>query len=290
MSNVGLVPSKDKQSEIRQLFTRDAVKKALAGVLPKHLTPERVVRILLIATTKEPLLLQCSKESMLLAVMQASALGLEIGGVMGHAYLIPFKQTATLIVGYRGMVELARRSGLVRAVEAAVVYPEDGFEHERGLNPKLVHRPALDAAYDQRKLIAAYAVARFTNGGSQFEVMTRPQIDAIKARSPTSGSGPWQTDFAEMAKKSAVRKLAKLLPMSPEMAAAIELDNRAETGGVVTFSELLDVEPPALDAKEPSRLTEARSKVSAQAAAAREQEAEAAEAEAALGGRDKEGA
>jgi len=221
---------------------RDLLVKAqpkMTGVLPKHLTADRLTQIALIATSKSPLLMECTPTSILQAVMHAAQLGLEAGSVLGHAYLVPYGKEAQLIVGYRGLVELVLRSGKVRKIEARTVHAEDAFVVRLGTDPRIEHEPEL---YDRGDMIAAYAVATFPDGSFQFEVMTRAEIDAIKGRSRASGKGPWVTDYEEMAKKTVIRRLCKTLPMSTEVATALELEDRAETGEAQGVSDIIDVE------------------------------------------------
>jgi recombination protein RecT len=220
MSNTSraIVSSTDKQANLKALL--DRAKGSIAAVLPKHLTPERLLKVALSATSRNPALLACTPQSILLAVMQASELGLEIGGLLGDAYFVPFKEQAQLIVGYRGMIKLARQSGEIKVLEAHVVREGDTFELEYGLEPRLVHKPAMSG--ELGKVIAVYAIARFKDGGYQVDVMTLAEIEAIRLRSKAVNDGPWNTDYAEMARKTVVRRLCKYLPLSPELAKALE--------------------------------------------------------------------
>lgn len=241
-----LVSSRDKQLAIKDLLER--AKPSIAAVIPKHLTPERLLKIALSATSRTPALLACTPQSILLAVMQAAELGLEAGGLLGDGYLVPYKGKAQFIVGYRGLINLARRSGQMRAIEAHVVRTADTFEVEFGLETKLVHRPSLHG--DPGDIVAVYSVAHFRDGGYQVEVMTRAEVDAIRKRSEASDSGPWVTDYAEMAKKTVIRRLCKYLPLSPELAKALEheaaIDQNAPSP-IVDIDLVADEQPPAID-------------------------------------------
>ena len=153
---------------------RDLLEKArpkLAEVTPKHLSADRLVRIAVASCSKTPQLLQCTPTSVLNAVMQAAQLGLEPGGPLGDAYLVPYKTECQLIVGYRGLVALARRSGQIISIEAHVVHEKDRFVCKYGLDAVLVHEP--DWSADPGPVIAVYAVARLKDGGVQYEVMTK---------------------------------------------------------------------------------------------------------------------
>lgn len=212
----------------------------LRDVLPKHLTPERVCKVALVAYNKTPKLRECTMESLFLSIMQASELGLEPGGALGHAYMVPFKSDCTLIVGYRGLIELARRSGEIESIEAHVVHERDTFTLRFGLNAALDHEPCLSG--DPGEMRFVYAVAKLKGGCVQFEVMTRDQVDKIRARSRSGNNGPWVTDYEEMARKTVVRRLIKYLPLSAEraepLAKALELEDEGPTIDV-------SAEPPA---------------------------------------------
>jgi recombination protein RecT len=184
---------------------------------------QRLYRMVLNTVGTSESLLKCSNESIFRAMMQAAEVGLEPSSVLGECYLVPFGQECRLIIGYRGYIALARRSGLINSIQAAVVYHGDEFEVIRGLNPVLAHKPAWNSA-DAAKLTHAYAIARIKGADAEFDVMTRAEIEAIRKRSKAKDNGPWVTDYAEMAKKTVIRRLMKLLPMSIELARASEID------------------------------------------------------------------
>lgn len=208
----------------------ESYKGEIARALPKHMTADRMCRIALTECRKTPALLKCKPESLFGAVIQAAQLGLEPGGALGHCYLIPFGNDVQFIIGYRGMVDLARRSGQIVSLEAHAVYEGDKFECVFGLASDLKHTPDWDNAQRATadKLRFVYAVAKLKDGGTQFEVMSRGEIDAIRARSKAGRSGPWVTDYAAMALKTVIRRLFKYLPVSIEMARAGALDEQAE--------------------------------------------------------------
>lgn len=217
----------------------EAARGRIAATLPKHLTPEKLIRVALVAVSRSTLLQKCTNESVLKCVMVSAQLGLDPSGVLGSAYMVPFwnkklgAYEATLIPGYRGLIDLARRSNQIASIEARVVYEGETFELEFGLQPRLVHKPELDAGDDQpRRLRLVYAVARFKDPDAQpqIEVMTRAAIDAIRRRSQARDDGPWVTDYEEMARKTVVKRLAKYLPLSVEFQSAVELDDRAQRG------------------------------------------------------------
>lgn len=253
---------------------RDLLEKAkpkLAEVTPKHLSADRLVRIAVASCSKTPQLLQCSPTSVLNSVMQAAQLGLEPGGPLGDAYLVPYKNECTLIVGYRGLVSLARRSGQIISIEAHVVHERDHFVCKYGLDAVLVHEPNWSA--DPGQVIAVYAVARLRDGGVQYEVMTKAQVEAIRSRSRAGSSGPWVSDWAEMARKTVVRRLCKYLPLSVEMAEALDLDERTETSSVNTATAGLDV-ADEVETKTATKAASVLSRLKAQRAVAPAEDAD----------------
>lgn len=210
-------------------------KDSIAQLVPKHLSAERLMRVAVNCVAKTPGLQDCSPTSLLQCVLVAAELGLEPGGALGHLYLVPFKGKATPVVGYRGFLELARRTGQVSKVRAVVVYEKEVFRVIEGLHFDIVHERSL--AEDRGQLKHVYAVAELADGSVQFEVMTRQQVEAIRARSLAGKSGPWATDFEEMAKKTVFRRLAKWLPLSSErFDKALEIDNDDYVDGEVAES------------------------------------------------------
>lgn len=230
----------------------EASKGAIASRLPKHITADRITKVALTAINKTPKLLQCTRESLMLSIMTAAELGLEPGGALGEGYLVPYGNVCQFIPGYRGMISLARRSGQIISIEAHVVHEGDAFDCSLGLDPRLVHTPDWDAAEDG-KLKFVYAVAKLKDGGVQFEVMSKAAVNAIRARSKASGSGPWVTDYEEMARKTVIRRLFKYLPVSVEMAQALDLQAGAEAGEFVGAT--INGEDMTLDAESATKPT-----------------------------------
>lgn len=201
----------------------------ISKVLPRHMTPDRLMRVALTSIGKNPDLMACSGASLLSAILQCAELGLEPGGALGHAYLVPFKQKdgpplCTLIIGYRGLLELMRRSGELSQVEAHIIYERDEYKVRYGLNPEFFHTPKLDG--DAGKPVLVYMIARMKDGSQHVEIMKVPEVEAIRARSRYGKYGPWVTDWGEMAKKTVLRRGAKYLPLSSErLARAMDVDN-----------------------------------------------------------------
>jgi recombination protein RecT len=238
----------EKPKTIAALLIDPQIKQQMALALPKHVTADRLARIALTEVRKNPKLAQCDQTSFLGAIMQCAALGLEPGGALGHCYLIPFenrRQNRTdvqFIVGYRGMIDLARRSGQIVSLEARAVYAKDKFEVELGLDSRIVHKPDWDAE-DRGDITFVYAVAKLRDGGIQFDVMSRREIERVRNASAgyrvaedvakkynKTPDSPWHSHFEEMAKKTVVRRLFKYLPVSIEIQRAVGLDEQAEIG------------------------------------------------------------
>lgn len=210
----------------------EQMKGEIARCLPKHLTTERMTRIALTELRKTPKLQECEPMSFIAAIMQASQLGLE-PGVLGSCYLIPFNNNkkgiveCTFMPGYRGFLDLARRSGQIVSLVSRAVYSNDTFHYEFGLKEDLIHKPAMD---DPGQLVAVYAVAVLKDGGHQFDVMSRRQVDSIRDGSQGKNGEAWTKYYEEMAKKTVLRKLFKWLPCSVEMQKAVSLDEMQEQG------------------------------------------------------------
>lgn len=188
--------------------------------LPRGLNPEKALSAFKSEVSRTPALQRCTPDSLVKSALQAAQLGLEVNGILGHAYLVPYGSNCQFMLGYRGMIALARRSGQIISIYAQAVYKNDVFEFEFGLEEKLRHVPAIG---DRGELIYAYAIAKLENTyspagkeGVQFDVMSRSDIDKIKARSQSAKGAysPWKTDYEEMAKKTVLRRLFKYLPIS----------------------------------------------------------------------------
>lgn len=215
----------------------------IQAVAAQVITPDRMVRLVCAAASKDQKLLECTPLSILRSMMQAAELGLEVCSGKNEGYLIPRwngKAKAvecTFLPGYQGLIKLAVESGNVSNVEARVVYEADTFEPEYGTHPKIKHIPSFKK--DRGGIVAVYAVAFLPNGTEQFEIMALHEVEEIRdrAKDGKDGFSPWKSDFSEMARKTAVRRLAKYLPKSKNFAAALEIQAKAEAG------EVFDIEP-----------------------------------------------
>lgn len=213
--------------------------KQIGSVIASHLTPEKMARIALNELRTNDYLFKIAAQnpqSFVNAVLQAAHLGLEIGGALGQAYLVPFKGEIKMMPGYRGLISIARRSGEISSINAEVVYENDKFDLTLGVDPNVEHKPMLRG--DRGRPALVYMVAKFKDGGHHFEWMTIEEVEKVRSRSSAVASGkktPWDTDYDEMAKKTVIRRGWKYLPMSIEMqkAQTIEAANDAGLGIVI---------------------------------------------------------
>jgi recombination protein RecT len=220
-----------------KILGKDWVKKEIARALPRHLDPDRILRIGITALRNTRDLHLCDAPSFLACMFQTSQLGLEPNTPLGHAYLIPRRNKkreeaerrapifeCTLIIGYQGMLELSTRSDRVTEVMAMAVRDGDHFKRKMGLNPVLEHEFSDDPDREMKPITHVWAIARLKNGGQPWISLSRTQIDARRARSAASQNGPWVTDYEAMAQKTAIRALWKFLPKNAEMAIAEQLE------------------------------------------------------------------
>jgi recombination protein RecT len=224
-----------KTLTIRDRLEGDAFKQAVAKALPAHLKPDRFIRVALTAMTRTPKLAQCDQASFFQCLLTLSQYGLEPDGRRAH--LIPFENRkrgvteCQLIIDWKGLSELVYRSGLVSTLHADVVREGDIFNYSMGtLKEHVPHFLRRDHGKPEKAgdVMAAYATATMRDGtGSKTEVMSREQIEGIRGRSRAGQSGPWTTDWDEMAKKTAFRRLSKWLPLSSELHEAVEADDDA---------------------------------------------------------------
>ena len=223
----------------------EAISPEVNRVIPKHCDPGRLAKLVLVEASKNPKLYECSSSSVAACVMLSAELGLEPGSQMGHLYLIPRRgkggQECTALIGYKGLAELARRSGKIARVNAGVFYQQ---ELDQGLfsatrePPRIQHQwvPDINMADDQ--LRGAYATVELKDGSKVQTVLTRAEIEKRLGKSSAGNSGPWSTDFAAMCRKTALRALLTggLVPLSTELSRAIQIEHEDD-------GDIIDVVP-----------------------------------------------
>ena len=249
--------STDVKQQVQSVGTvLEKMKPQMKMVLPNHITPERLVRVTLGAVTRTPKLLECTRESLYMSVLTACQLGLEPDGILGQGYLVPFydgkskQMKVQFIPGYRGLIDLARRSGEVSNIIAKEVCKNDTFEVDFSQEIPFIHKPRLEG--ERGPVTHFWALARFKDGGFHWDYMTRLEVEEIRDNSQgykaslkyakrndkgeiTDMNSPWFTNFVEMGKKTMIRRIAKYLPMNVQKAAMIE--NIADAGKPVVMEE-----------------------------------------------------
>jgi recombination protein RecT len=250
------VTGEEKEKKVSDLKPKEQVayylkqrRSEIEKMIPKSLNSERLLKVAQIAATTTPALAKCDVASLVGAIGQCAQMGLEPNTVLGHAYLVPFNtkrkdadgnerwvNSVQVIIGYKGLIDLARRSGQIVSIAAHEVCENDEFEYVYGLDEKLNHTPSMG---ERGEIIGFYAVAKLKDGGHAFEFMSRYQVekvrddskgwqDAVKFRK--TDTHPWKAHFGEMGRKTVIRRLAKYLPLSIEFQTAAALDGMAEGG------------------------------------------------------------
>lgn len=220
------VAKRDQNEQLRSTLVR--IEDKMGAVLPRHLTPERMITLALVAATKTPELYRCTPESIMLAMLRVAQWGLEIGTT---AHLVPFntkikingreewQSICTPIADYKGLMELVKRSGDVRDIFARAVYANEHFLVRHGLDEALEHHPIFGST--KGELVAVYAIAYLKHGRATWEVMGKDEVDRIRNGAKSKDSPAWRDRFDEMAKKTVIRRLCKRLPQSAVLADAL---------------------------------------------------------------------
>lgn len=205
-----------------------AMAPAIKKALPSVITPERFTRMVLSALSSTPKLAECSPQSFLAAMMTAAQLGVEPNTALGQAYLLPYRNHGQMEcqfqLGYKGLIDLAYRSGEVSVIQAHTVYENDVFEYELGMDPKLRHVPA---KADRGEAVAYYAMFKTKDGGYGFEVMSVDDVQRHAQRYSKSygnESSPWRSNFDEMAKKTVLKRALKYAPLKSDFVRGVAQD------------------------------------------------------------------
>ena len=222
-------PTSPKKT-FRDLVSGAKFQDELALCLPKHITADRYVRVLMTATLRQPMLMECTQESLFFAIFNAAQVGLEIDG--REAHLVPFRNNkkkgnpleAQLIVDYKGYVKLMYNGGFVTAVHADVVCDKDEFEFDRG--EVLHHR--IDLRSPRGDPYAVWCMLKLSTGEVKYEVMSAEQVRSVRMRSKAWNSGPWVTDPEEMWKKTVLKRAQKWVPVAPEVRKVMQAEDRAD--------------------------------------------------------------
>lgn len=237
---------------------------ALQAHLPTKVDRDRFVRIVQQAYQRTPRLQECTLDSIASAAVEAAELGLEPSGAVGGAHLVPYnvnvgtkerprwEKHAQLIIDYRGLVELARRSDKIEDVYAEVVREADHFRVIGGSEPRIEHIPNLAAPvtpnpdHAENPMTHVYAVAVFRSGYRRSVVMSKAEVDAIRTRARDNNTGPWATDYLQMALKTVLRRLCKTLPLPKTVHQALEVEDARERQLAATVEPMPTVAHAAL--------------------------------------------
>jgi recombination protein RecT len=227
---------------------------AIMAALPKHLSAERLLQVATQVAITTPGLKNCYVPSLIGGIMQCTMMGLEPNTVLGHAYLIPFRNKkknrtdVQVIIGYKGLIDLARRSGQIISIAAHEVCQNDHFDYMYGLVERLEHKPA-DG--ERGEITHFYAVAHMKDGGHAFEVMTKAAVQLVMKGSQSKGEyGPWKDFFSEMGRKTVWRRLAKYCPISVDLARGVNLDETGAKGADQSLDRAITGDYEVLDIDE----------------------------------------
>lgn len=239
---------------VKDMLTKN--RDALIRSLPAGFNVDRMSRVVINAISTTPAIAECTPATIFLSAVRAFSCGLEPNGALNEGYLVPFfnsksgNKECQFMPSYRGLIQLARRSGEIAGVYAKTVHENDEFEVEEGTFRSITHKPNY---FGQRgKAIGYYAVFTLKDGSQDFEVMGFEEIEAIRKRSKAGNNGPWQTDYDEMAKKTVLKRLLKRAPGKIEIAAAVENDNKAAMGE--EQGAIIDIEGLEVDDSTPAEI------------------------------------
>jgi recombination protein RecT len=226
-----------QSTQIGTLF--DQYKVQIAQALPRHLSADRLIQMVVTLISQNPELKNCSVGSLIGATMQASILGFKPVSALGHCYFVPYNnkkkndqgkdvwvKEVQFQIGYKGYIDLARRSGEIRSIHASGVYKDDDFKYNLGLHPDIKHVPS-GKKKEAKNLTHVYAVAHYKDGGYNFIVLTREEVEALRMRNAMQKQGlkgAWLSDYEAMSCAKAIKQLAKYMPLSDEMSRAVLSD------------------------------------------------------------------
>ena len=239
-----ILPQIRDANGLKAIFEK--MKPQIMDVLPKHITAERVLKMVLMAASKNAKLFRCTPESWMETFMRSSELGLDCSGTLGQAYVVPYwnkdlsAYEAKYMPGYRGLIELAHRGKEGFTIDVHNVYEKDKLRLVLGTHQVLEHEPYLGQGGRGEHLLT-YMVVTFKDGSKQIEKMTAEEIEHTKNCSPAKDSGPWKTFPGEMQRKTVVKRGLKFVPLTPELAKAILYDN--EIAGYGFDTNIIDIEP-----------------------------------------------
>lgn len=268
-SNGGVQKQPSPEQTLNALLKR--MGSEIQRALPKHMDADRIARIALTAVRTTPKLLECDQMSFMAAVMQSAQLGVEPNTGLGQAYLIPYGKQVQFQLSYKGLIDLATRSGQYKAIYAHEVYANDEFRFSYGLDKDLVHIPSQEPNGEP---IGYYAVYHLKNGGYDFVYWTKERVDQHAQKFSQAvqkgWTSPWKTNYDAMAKKTVLKEVLKYAPKSIELQKTVEADSTIKTEINEDMSQVIDVtdfsvvdEPQneSQETKAPERPEEAQGKL-----------------------------
>lgn len=254
IANGGNTLKEFKSKDVESLINGYA--SSIKNILPKVMTPERFIGQVCHIVTSNPDIKACTPSSLIGAVLQSATLGFAPVPTLGYCYFVPYnnrKKDGTYAkevqfqLGYKGTIDLARRSGEIEDVYAEVVYQGDEFSYDLGLKRTLSHRRTDASVEEDNAITHVYGVCHYKDGGFNFVVLTRAQVEKLRMRNPMQKrglTGAWLTDYAAMAKAKAIKQLAKYMPLTTEIASVFSGDEMVldksnfDSDGVLKAEEL----------------------------------------------------
>lgn len=246
MASWNTLPIPARKNSLRELFNSN--KDAILARMPRGVNAERLMKIAINAVTQNPKLLDCTRQSVMRSMLQCLELGLEPNTPLGQAYLIPFKSDCTLVIGYKGYIGLAYKSNVIEYIDYGLVYSNEEYVIERGLNPIFKHIPIMDSA-ERGDFIFAYCIIGISGSNrALLYTLTENEIKERERSSKMAGKGAWASSRDAMRLKTVIRHALNKAPLSPEerlaMAMAYDKEESYEENGVAvvdddTFAEVV---------------------------------------------------
>lgn len=228
--------SREKAEEVRSTLLENW--KSISKTVPSHVDAERLGAIAVAAVRSDDSLSRCSTSSLVTCIVACAQLGIEPGDNTQRAYLIPRGGECTLMIGYRGLIELAYRSGTIESIDAQVIYDGDEYQIDLGTDPRVVHRPTLE---NRGEMVGVYAVIHVRGASVPIvEVMDLKTIDKIR-RAAGSRSPAWRDWPEEMAKKSVIKRPLKRVPLSSDLRRALAIDDEHDARGIAVEDVMPEV-------------------------------------------------
>jgi recombination protein RecT len=261
-----IAKSEERGMSLAQMWT--IAEPRIKVLVPQHVTTDRMLASLLTAVNRNPDLQKCSPVSLIRETIRGAQMGFDVSGIGGKFYLVPFwngavgQHEAQGITGYRGLEELARRTGQIAAIWSREVYQHEDFAYEDGMIQSIRHVPQ-GPKDENDQPVGAYAVALWANGFRQGEVMNKVQLEKIRQMSKLPDGLMWKNHRAEAYRKTVTRRLCKRLPDSIELLTQLDNEDRLDRGDVpVTTISIDDTGSAALPSAQKTRTEKLKEQLS----------------------------